>query len=109
MRSKQEQAIASLRAFSKKNAVTERQIFQEQKRLFNYKRIDSILKDKLLSKAKKPSEDWSAFVSKVYRILNEPTMTRSLHSGNLLSIYHRSKCIKRFKDSTNVWRYYLSN
>jgi len=112
MRSKQEQAMSYLRAFSKKDAVTERQIYLTQKRLFSYDRHDRLfkaleeLKPTITRENQGETKAWGNFVSIVYNLLNEPTCTRSLHSGNLNQIYKRNKYIHRFQ-SNGVWRYYL--
>jgi hypothetical protein len=126
-RSKQEQVLAFSRAFNHDTALTEKEIYLLQKKYFA-KGPDEILnKAKELVTIQKPNkfqsfilklirykvedklynEDWSRLVTLAYKQFPEPTYTRNLHAGNLVTIFRKSKHIIRFKDDNNVWRYYL--
>ena len=113
MRSKQEQALTYLRAFSKKDAKTELEIYRAQYKIFSYDRHNLLYKavaklnPSITREKQGDTKAWGEFIDTVYKLLNEPTCTRSLHSGNLISIYKRSKVMRRYK-SKGVWRYYLS-
>jgi len=107
-RSKQEEALAYLRAFDKERAITEREIFETQYKLFSYKRIDRILNQIKLAGVKQDGKAmWCQCVRAVYDVVREPTTSRSVHSGNLFQITKQNKYIHRFKDDKNIWRYYL--
>lgn len=113
MRSKQEQTLAYLRAFNKKSAKSEREIYRTQYKLFSYDRHNRLykavdeLKPSITRDNQGDTKAWGNFIDTVYQLLNEPTCTRSLHSGNLISIYKRNKHIHRFQSTDGVYRYYL--
>ena len=111
--SKQEQTLAYKRAFNKATALTEKEIYLTQFKLFSYKRHNKILdavyrlKPELKEKIWGETRAWGDFVTTIYNILKQPTTSRQLHSGNLSKIAKRSNVIKRFKEN-GVYRYYLS-
>lgn len=108
-RSKQEVALAYLRAFDKKRAVTEREIYKTQLKLFSYKRTDEIFEPlkALLTEEQRESDRYFEVINAVFKYFREPTESPNIHSGNLVSVFKRNKFIHRFKDKNNHWRYYL--